>query len=307
MPRDWERTFSFWAQPPGQTEQQRSENAIRGIRKAIDGSSKLNARRIKLFTQGSYRNRVTVRQDSDMDVGVMLYDYFLPQYPEGMTDADFGNFDVDYPFSQFKSELEAALVAHFGRATVTRGNKAFTIRANTYQVEADVAPFFEFRQYREDRTYRAGVALVTDNGRQIKNFPERLLDYWPSTPLHYENGVSKNKTTGQRFKGIVRILKRLRNEMDDSGYNAAKSVPGYLLECLTWNVPNSEFDLPTWDECVQAVLLHLWSNTKADAPCKSWCEVDGIKYLFHPSQRWTRASAHAFIDEAWSYVGVRSR
>ena len=305
MARDWERTFRVWAQPPGQTEQQRSENAIRAIRRAIDGSSKLEAHQIKVFAQGSYRNSVTVRQDSDVDVGVMLYDCFLSQYPEGMTNADFGNRNVDYPFSQFKRELEKALVAHFGRSAITRGNKAFNIRENRNQVEADVVPFFEFRQYWEDGTYRAGVALLPDNGLRIKNFPERLLEYWPSTPLHYENGVSKNKATGRRFKSIVRILKRLRNVMDDAGSNAAKSVPGYLLECLSWNVPNGAFDWPTWDRCVRAVLFFLWSNTKEDAQCQSWCEVDGIKYLFHPSQPWKRADVHAFINEAWSYIEVR--
>ena len=136
MARDWESTFSSWAQPPGKTEQQRSENTINAIRKAIDGSPKLRARRIKVFTQGSYRNRVTVRQDSDVDVGAMLYDYFLAQYPEGKANADFGNRDVGYSFSQFKRELEETLVAHFGRAAVTRGNKAFSIRENTYRVEA---------------------------------------------------------------------------------------------------------------------------------------------------------------------------
>ena len=307
MDRDWERTFSSWAQPPGQTEHQRSENAIRAIRNAVHRSSKLNARRIKVFTQGSYRNQVTVRQDSDVDVGVMLHDFFLSRYPEGKTHADFGNSDADYSFSQFKNELEEALVAYFGRAAVTRGNKAFTVRENTNHVEADAAPFFEFRHYWENATYRTGVALVPDNGDRIENYPERLLDEWPSTPLHYENGVSKNESTARRFKGIVRILKRLRNEMDDAGSNAAKSVPGYLLECLAWNVPNGEFDRSTWDARVQAVLLHLWSNTKQDTQCEAWCEVDNIKYLFHSSQRWTRASAHAFIDEAWSDVGVRSR
>ena len=306
MVRDWESTFSSWARPPGKTEQQRSENAIRAIRNAIYGSSRLNQRQIKVFTQGSYRNRVTVRQDSDVDVGVMLYDYFLSQYPVGKTHADFGNENADYSFSQFKDELEGALVAQFGRAAVTRGNKAFTIRENTYKVEADVAPFFEFRKYWENGTYRAGVGLIPDKGSRIENFPERLLDYWPRVPLHYENGVTKNENTARRFKGITRILKRLRIEMDYLGKNAAKSVPGYLLECLSWNVPNRYFDQSTWDPCVQALLLHLWSNTKEDAQCDSWCEVDGIKYLFHSSQRWTRASAHAFIDAAWNYVGVRS-
>ena len=54
---DWEDTLNSWAQPPSNTEEQRSDNAIRGIRNAVNGSSKLNQRRIKVFTQGSYRNR----------------------------------------------------------------------------------------------------------------------------------------------------------------------------------------------------------------------------------------------------------
>ena len=156
----------------------------------------------------------------------MRHDYFLSQYPNGMTKADFGVVDVDYSFSQFKNELEEALVARFGRAAVTRGNKALTVRENTYHLEADVTPFFEFRQYWENKTYRAGVALIPDKGGRVENFPERLLDDWPSTPLHYENGVSKNTATERRFKGIVRILKKLRNEMADAGNTTAKSIQG---------------------------------------------------------------------------------
>ena len=307
MARNWESDFSFWAQPPSKTEEQRSENAIRGIRTAVNGCSNLNQRRIKVFTQGSYRNRVNVRQDSDVDLGVMLYyDSFLDEYPEGKTRADFGNLDGDYPYSQFKNELEEALVDRFGRAAVKRGNKAFNIRGNTYHVEADVVPLFEFRQYWERGNYRAGVALVTDQGKRIENYPERLVEYWPSTPLHYENGNSKNMATSRRYRGLVRILKKICNEMEDSGSSSAKAIPGYLLECLCWNVPGTAFTGSTWDARVRAVLVDLWSNTKDDASCNSWCEVDAIKYLFHSSQPWTRAAAHAFIDEAWNYVVVRS-
>ena len=305
MVRDWETTFRSWAQPPGATEQQRSENAIRAIRKAIDASSQLRGRQIRVFTQGSHRNRVTVRQDSDVDVGVMLHDCFLPQYPDGMNGADFGVLNVGYSFSQFKNELETALVARFGRRAVTRGNKALTVRENTYHLEADVAPFFEFRRYWRDGTYQAGVALMPDSGTRVQNFPERLLDNWPRTPLHYENGVAKNTTTGRRFKGIVRILKKLRNEMDEAGSGAAKAIPGYLLECLTWNVPDDAFDRHTWDACTQAVLRHLWNSTSDDQYCRSWCEVDNIKHLFCPAQRWTRTLAHTLVDEAWHYIGVR--
>ena len=54
--------LSFWAQSPSKTEEQRSENAIGAIRNAVRSSSKLNHRGIHVFTQGSYRNRVNVRQ-----------------------------------------------------------------------------------------------------------------------------------------------------------------------------------------------------------------------------------------------------
>ena len=203
MARNWESDFSVWAQPPSKTEEQRSENAIRGTRAAVNGSSNLNQRRIKVFTQGSYRNRVNVRQDSDVDLGVMLYyDAFLDEYPEGKTRADFGNYDAGYSFSQFKDELEAALVDHFGRTAVKRGNKAFNIRENTYHVEADVVPLFEFRQYWERENYRAGVALMTDQGKRIENYPERLVEYWPSTPLHYKTAFPRMTTPDAASKGL---------------------------------------------------------------------------------------------------------
>ena len=140
---------------------------------------------------------------------------------------------------------------------------------------------------------------------RIENYPERLVAYWPSTPLHYENGVSKNNNTSRRFKGVVRILKKIRNEMEEAGSSSAKAIPGYLLECMAWNAPNKGFSGLTWDARIQAVLLHIWSDTKDDAGCKSWREADGIKYLFRASQPWTRQAAHTFIDEAWDHIGVR--
>ena len=305
MSRDWEEVFSNWAKPPGKTEEERSEKAISAIRNAITNDEKLKSRGVKIFVHGSYRNNVNVRQESDIDVGVMCHDYFLFQYPTGKTHADYGNEEADYSFRQFKDELEAALVDHFGRSAVVRGNKAFDVHENAYHVEADVAPLFEFRKYFESGSYRCGVALVPDNGGRIENYPERLLESWPRINQHYENGVEKNTATSRAFKGVVRILKTLRNEMEEGGVAVAKPVPGFLIECMTWNAPNSCFAHSTWDAVLQALLLHLWSNTKDDATCKDWCEVNDIKYLFHSSQRWTRAQAHAFVDAAWSYVGVR--
>jgi len=52
------------------------------------------------------------------------------------------------------------------------------------------------------------------------------------------------------------------------------------------------------------VLYHIWANTQEDVSCATWTEVDGIKYLFRSTQKWTRAEANAFIKAAWNYVGI---
>lgn len=306
MERDWENAFSSWAQSPSNSEQERSEQVIRAIRTAVSNSPKLLARKILVFVQGSFRNRVNVRRESDVDVGVMLYECFLAQYPSGKANADYSNIHVNYPYSQFKDELEEALVAHFGRESVKRGNKAFDIKAAQAQVEADVVPLFEFRHYSGNGSYRAGVALIPDNSsRRIENYPERLVEYWPHTRLHYENGVLKNALTHRRFKGMVRILKTLRIKLADAGNPHAAGVPGYLAECLVWNAPDWCFGQDTWTDRVQSVLGFLWRNTRDPDRCAEWFEVDAIKYLFHSSQPWTRDQAHAFVNAAWDFIGVK--
>lgn len=300
----WEDVFSQWAKPPGKSEQDRCENAIRAVRNAIRESPRLQHRAIKVFTHGSYRNNVNVRKDSDVDIGVMCHEYFLTGYPPGMTDADFGNSLGSYSFRQFKDELEEALVSYFGRDAVRRGNKAVDVHETTYHVEADVAPFFEYRRYYENGSYLCGVALIPDDGGRIENYPERLLDSWPEINQHYENGVTKNSGTGRRFKGLVRILKSLRNAMEEAAIGEAKPISGFLLECMTWNAPDSCFGHDTWGEDLQQVLAYLWSNTRDDESCAEWGEVSDLKYLFR-SLPLKRQQAHAFVEAAWAHVGIR--
>ena len=308
MNRDWENTFGQWARPPDKKEDQRCENAIKAIREAIENSDNLKQRSLTVFPQGSYRNRVNVRQDSDVDVGILCDESFFFDLPEGTTNETFGiSVPAIYGYSQFKNELEKALIVHFGRGAVSRGNKAINVRENAQYVEADVAPFFEYRQYLDNGSYLCGVALKPDHGSRIHNYPERLLENWSEVPLHYENGVAKNKATLRSYKGVVRILKKVRNEMaEDPNYSAqAKPIPGFLIECMSWNAPMECFRGNTWDEKVQAVLQFLWSTNRDSSTSNDWTEVNAIKYLFHDSQPWTRDAAFAFIGTAWKYIGVR--
>ena len=61
MVRNWENTFASWAKGSPATENARSQNSIRAIRKAIAKIDDLKHRDIEVFLQESYRNRVNVR------------------------------------------------------------------------------------------------------------------------------------------------------------------------------------------------------------------------------------------------------
>jgi len=301
MSRDWETIFSSWAQGPGKTEQERCENAEKQIRLAIDNSDKLKNRNIKVFAQGSYRNRVNVRKDSDVDIGVLCYDTYFPEYPDDNIKAqvltETRDVDAIYSYAEFKNELEEALVQRFGRTSVKRGDKAFDIKENSYRVESDVAAFFEHRRYHQNKTYLSGVEMIPDsfNPYMIRNWPEQ----------HYDNGVDKNNLTSRKYKRIVRILKSLSNEMSSEGIKSAKDTPSFLIECLVFNCPNKDFEGTSYYAIVRAVLAYLFNNTMKEVDCKEWGEVSELKYLFRMSQPWTRESANKFLDDAWNYIGYK--
>jgi hypothetical protein len=138
-----------------------------------------------------------------------------------------------------------------------------------------------------------GTSFLPDAGHRVINWPEQ----------NYANGVAKNERTGRQFKAMVRILKRLRGEMDDAGYQSAKSVSSYLVECLVWNVPDAGFGHSALRADLRYVLAHLFNETRVEESCKEWGEVNELKYLFRPSQPWTRQAANKFLDEAWKFVG----
>ena len=181
---------------------------------------------------------------------------------------------------------------HFGESAVVRGNKAFDVHENSYRIDADVVPHFEYRLYDKYGSYRTGTAFLTDDGNRIVNWPEQ----------NYSNGVTKNDETKGSFKAVTRIIKNLRVKMEEDGIAAAKPIPSYLIECLVWNVPNPGLMHDTYKEDVRYALAHLFNDTREFESCKEWGEVNEIKYLFRDSQPWRRVQANAFLDAALNYL-----
>ncbi|MCH9808456.1 MAG: nucleotidyltransferase [Alphaproteobacteria bacterium] len=293
-----EQQLSRWAQPPSQTEINRCQNAESMIRKAVNASDALSKRTIRVFAQGSYANRTNVRQDSDVDVAVLCSDTFFYDLPAEATVADFGIQPETYPYHQFRQELHGALVDYFGGSAVSPGNKAFDIKANSYRVEADVAPFFELLHYQGvGQSPLKGVELRPANKsfERIRNWPEQ----------HYDNGVAKNAATGRRYKALVRILKRLAYEMANAGVPEARPIPGFLCECLIWNVPNELFGASEYRDDLKSALFFLFKKTETIDKCVDWGEVSEHKYLFGHHQKWTQQQANDFILAAYRYCGFK--
>ena len=243
------------------------------MKDAIGGSRDLAVHHIETFPQGSYANRLnvpgTVTSTSVSSAQIRSFLIFRMASRRASLALPF---PATYQYAQYKDEVEAALVAKFGRQNVVRGNKAFDIHENTYRVDADAVACFEYRWYFFDVLgqlhHHKGTALLTDReGRRVTNFPKQ----------QYDNGVAKNNATGRRYKALVRILKCLKNEMDDIGIEAASPMPSFLVESLVYNVLNDRFQHPTYVEDVLAVLAFLYAGTEDDASCSAWTESNGFE------------------------------
>lgn len=296
-----ENTFVSWAQGPGKTEAEKCENAERAVKKAIASDDKLSRLDVSVFAQGSYKNRTNVKQDSDVDVCVRYNEAWFAHYPDGKTDKDFGETTGALGFSDFKDMVGKALTSYFGASSVTRGNKAFDIHENSYRIDADVVPTFQHRRYSghcnldSTHEYLSGVAFFPDNGSMIINWPDQ----------NYENGVQRNDETGRIYKRIIRILKRLRNAMQEDKIAKAENVASFLIESLVWNVPLEAFQHDTYTDDVRHVIADIFNRTRSENECSEWGEVNDLKYLFRPSQPWTREQANQFLDAAWNYIGFK--
>lgn len=298
----WEDTFTSWSTGPGKTEQDRCDNAVSMISDAIRNDDDLKKLDIEVFPQGSYRARTNISQDSDVDICVMLKNTIFPYYPEGLTAEMVGNSPSEYRYSTFKNTVGNALVRKFGTDQVKRGNKAFDIHANSYRVDADVVPTFQYRSYTGKKSaydgsylFHTGVKLITDKGDEIINWPNQT----------YDNGVSKNDQTLRKYKRCIRIIKRLRNQMQEDKIANTNDFASFLIECLVWNTPSVAFTNQTYYSMIRDILAHTCDNTRTYEECKEWGEVNEIKYLFRPSQPWSMKQANNFLNAAWTYIGYK--
>jgi hypothetical protein len=291
----WESTFRSWAAPPGKTETQKRDNAVKVIRNAVASSETLKGHTTSVFAQGSYRNGTNVKSESDVDICVCCYDTMFYDIPDGkrLEDYGFSSEQATYEYSQFRQDVEDALVEYLGRTAVKRGNKAFDLHENTYRVDADVVPCFDYWRCSGSSYKHRGTAFIPDGAfRKVVNWPDQ----------NEKNVTEKNRLTAKRYKKLVRILKSLRDELDTKGYQIPKGS-SFLIECLVWNVPENRFGHAEYVQDVRDTLAHIFNKTLKAESCQDWVETNRLEYLLRGGQAWTLKEAHNLINSFWEYIG----
>jgi hypothetical protein len=298
---NWEDTLRKWKNPPSENEKSKRDRTENQIRDALKAANIAELSRASVYSKGSYANNTNVRLDYDVDIAVECREFFYSDLVEGVSGfskPELGIFDYtgDYSVEKFKNDVETGLVDAFGRRAVQRGKIAFRVRESKTTLPADVVPCFQYKLvhsvgYPSENSYVEGHCVFPKNGSMIKNYPKQQVMY----------GTAKNDRTMRRYKRLVRILKHLENRLSKEG--VIEDLPSYFIECLVYNVPDQYFGNDKYLDDLQNVLAVIYNETKNQAQCKDWIEVNEVKYLFYSSQNWTYSDAHTFAHKAWDYIG----
>ena len=297
MARNWEewlKTASGPASPTEEAERDRTEKRIKdAIAQAADIPSS-----VRVYAKGSYANNTNVRRDSDVDIAVQWTEQaYVARVNEarGLEPPQLGYNPVSFGTTPaaFRASVERAMISAFGSSIVdTSGDKAIHVVRGQDSLDADVVPCFSLHRYYAPSDFRRGHRIFRrDTGyvEYIDNFPDQ----------HLANGNAKNVATGRRYKEIVRCLKRLEGELV-ADRTLAKEYPGYIVECLLFNVPDDRFGHPRRFDDLDNALIWLWNTLEDPAKTNELVEVSRLEWLFQDRPDRSVPNGRDFVYKAWN-------
>lgn len=283
---------------PGAQESARATYA--SVKYALERSPTVTEFDVDVFLQGSYANHTNTRGDSDVDIVVMMRSSYQPDLsrlgPQALSRYNAARRPAATTVEGLRAAVHAALRSHYGEHRVHPKNKCIRVDRRDGYVDADVVPCMQYRLFTDYPTYGEpafieGVQITPLRGSRIVNYPKE----------HLKNGNAKNGRAMQRYKPTVRQVKRLRRSAVNAGLLQSADAPGYLLECLTYNAPDSLF---VADDAarLRSILnwLHGFTAQQLSAQMKS---CDEVHFLFRddPGQH-NQYTAERVIDMLWRHL-----
>lgn len=154
-------------------------------------------------------------------------------------------------------------------------------------------PAYRYRDYSDDYQYDVdnyvvGIEIRPDSGGKIINYPEQ----------HIRLGIVKNKATKYNFKKCVRIIKNMREIMEENGYKVNSKVSSFGLESLLWNVDVSAYT--KYSSILRYTFGEVISFLKNDfANFGAYVEINAIKSLFPDLT--TQNAYQNFINDLYNF------
>jgi len=286
-----ETTLAGWTGPSSDTEKDKQERTERMVREAIAAHDAFQNCSLRVYAKGSYANGTNVRSDSDVDVAVECTEVeYWEEHADGAHPTGTPYLGIWTP-PKLRAELVAALRSKFGGQVDSTGKVALQVNSSSARVDADVVPCFSYREYFSNGSTREGTKVFPTSGDPFENYPAQQI----------ARGAAKDRATNGRYKRAARLLKRIENDM--AAKDVHPEVPSYFVECLAYNCPNSTFTNYSWTATIKAMLVHIWSELEnGDPPAGRWMEANGVKYLFHPSQKWSLDEGRDFARAAWNHL-----
>ena len=274
-----------------QGSQSAAESTYASVRSAL--KDLMQQKSIEVFLQGSYANTTNIRADSDVDVVVMTTTTYFGRITNLAPTAR-ARFDSlpagTYGRDDLRKDVQEALIAYYGTSRVSPKNKCIKVEKSTGYLDADVVPCFQYRNFtKADPNFHTdfieGIRIVPATGPAIINYPKE----------HIRRGQEKNARCNGHYKKTVRQLKHLRNRAIAEGRLPDGIAPGYLLECMAFNVPDEYFEANDTNR-LRSVAAFLSVADKT-----GFYSADGVQRLFvdDPGD-FSLVTAKTITDALWA-------
>ncbi len=230
----------------------------------------------EVYLQGSYKNDTNIRSESDVDVIAQLNSTFYSNLLEEQK-SFLGLSTAVYNWPDFRSNILLALKNYYGEGQVEEGNKSIKVKAGNGRLPADVMASCQYRKYRtvDTNDYVEGMCFWTiRDDRKIINYPK----------FHYDNGSLKHQNSNSWYKPTVRLFKNIRNNI------SGDVTPSYFLECMLYNIPNSQFGSSCGDTFCN-VVNWLNENDLSDF----FCQNGQLKLFGLTPEHWNMEEANLLI------------
>jgi hypothetical protein len=99
-------------------------------------------------------------------------------------------------------------------------------------------------------------------------------------------------------------MKRLEGELYREGA-IPRDYPGYLIESLVYNVPDSFFGHDRRYDDMREVLAFLWNGLKDESVSRDWTEPSALLWLFRLRPDRIPANALRLVQAAWKKMELK--